>query len=250
MSAAHWSPHRGTVPDDLAALDAAWLNVFRQHRSMFDVTTAMIRLTEGSAHPTAITRIAEAVNQPVEETRRLLDRANTGSPWHRNTRAGDQVSMEFLGSETPRYWYHIGDRRIGVDGCGPDAFFAARALDVPLRLETTCPATGTAIAVSFAPDGGADVQPADAVVFIIHPDTALEAVQVIDAAQVDADICLQQPLFANAAAAQPWLDHHPGGRVVEVGTFDRWFRDLLARADDRATPQPGMPLTSPPTGHC
>ncbi len=47
-----------------------------------------------------------------------------------------------------------------------------------------------------------------------------------------AEVCTHQPFYASAEAAQPWLDAHPGGRVVTVDEmFERswlaYYRDTL-----------------------
>jgi hypothetical protein len=65
----------------------------------------------------------------------------------------DEVWLDFATTETPRFWYEIGDRRIGVGGCVPDIFEIARALEGPMRVETSCPVTSAAISVELTPDG-------------------------------------------------------------------------------------------------
>lgn len=99
-----------------------------------------------------------------------------------------------------------------------------------MRAEATCPVTGTTITVNFTPDGVADVQPADAVVAAIHPGTVPEAAQLTDRRRVDAEVCVQQTFFANAEAAQSWLDRHPGGRIMPVIAFDQWLRHIITSA--------------------
>lgn len=95
-----------------------------------------------------------------------------------------------------------------------------------MRVEAACPVTGTAIIVEFGPDGVRDVQPADTVVAAVHLGTVAEAAELTDAARVDADVCTQQTFFANAEVAAPWLERHPGGRVLSVADFDAWWRRL------------------------
>jgi hypothetical protein len=49
---------------------------------------------------------------------------------------------------------------------------------------------------------------------------------IFEVARVDADVCTQQTFFANAEVATPWLERHPGGRVMPVADFDAWWRRL------------------------
>lgn len=226
------SPH--PVVDDAdefeADFTASWREMFRRERGMFDAIAAVIRLTDGGAHPVGIAEVSTAVDQPVDQVRRLVERADAGLPSLRTGHTGDRVWLDFATTQTPRFWYQIGDRRIGVGGCGPDIFEVARALNQPMRVEAACPVTGTTISVSFGPDSVYDVRPADTVVAVIHLGTVPEAAELADAARVDADVCTQQTFFANAEVAAPWLERHPGGRVIPVAEFDQWWRRLRASA--------------------
>jgi hypothetical protein len=58
--------------------------------------------------------------------------------------------------------------------------------------------------------------------------------------QVNTDLCVLQPFFASAMAAQGWLGDHPGGRVFPVEEMvhrpfvtymrDTWRPRILANA--------------------
>lgn len=213
-----------------SGFDAAWLATFRRQRDMLEAAAAVIRLTEGGAHPVGIARLAADLALRADEVRSLVDRANTGLPslttWHTD----DEVWLD-LTTENPRFWYRIGDRRIGVAGCAPDIFWVAQSLGQPMSVEASCPATGAPIHVRFSPEGMRDATPADTVVAVIDPNTVPEATRLTDAARVDADVCVQQTFFADADAAQTWLDRHPGGRVLPAAAFDQWFTDVRSRAD-------------------
>lgn len=253
MSDTHTNPFAtaGSVTGSVTGsddFDAAWREVFQRQSDMNEVITAVIRLTEGGARPVEIARLAAAVDRPVDQVRCLVDQADAGLPSLRAGYTENHVWLDFATTGTPRFWYQIGDRRIGVAGCGPDIFWTAQALEVPMRAEAICPVTGTTIRVDFAPDGVRGVQPIDAVVAAIHPGTVPEAAQLTDRVRVDADVCTQQTFFANGAAAQPWLERHPGGRVLPVTEFDRWFRHISATAEASASrsgsktpPQSGEP---------
>jgi alkylmercury lyase len=214
---------------DADDLDAAWRQMLVRQRDMLDVVATLVRLTAGGAHPVEIARLAAAVDRPVDQVRRLVDQADTGLPSLSTGHTSDEVWLDFTTTDTPRFWYEIGDRRIGVGGCGPDIFEVAHALEQPMRVETSCPVTGSSISVELTPDGVQAVHPPDAVVAVLDLRTVAEAAQLTDAARVDADVCTQQTFFANPDAAQGWLDRHLGGRIIPVATFDRWWRQLRCR---------------------
>jgi alkylmercury lyase len=220
---------------DADGFDAGWQEMLVRQRDMFDVVAAVVRLTAGGAHSVKIDGVAAAVGRPVDEVRWLVDQADVGLPSLRTGHTGDEVWLDFATSEMPRFWYEIGDRRIGAGGCGPDIFEVAHALEQPMRVETSCPVTGTSISVQFNPDGVQAVDPPDAVVAVVDLRTVAEAALLTDAARVDAEVCTQQTFFASAAAARGWLDRHPGGRVIPVAAFDRWWRQLRSRTADVAT---------------
>lgn len=220
----------GTELDDF---DTAWYEALHQHQDLLAVIIAAIRDTEGGDHPIKLAQLAETVGQPIERTTQLLDQGNDGSPWVQTRRAGDAVTVDLSTAETPRFTYQIGDRRIDVAGCAPDAFLAAHALDRPMLLESTCPVTGTKITVEFSATRAMTIDPGAAVVTTIHPGNATQAMELTDADRVDADICQLGRLYASAEVARPWLDHNPGGRIIPVAAFDRWWRDLCARAIPR-----------------
>lgn len=215
---------------DLDTLTAGWVALFRDQRDIFEVVSALFQQTDAGARPALIAPLAKHLGREVDELRALVDRANAGLPalttWHTE----DAVWLD-LASDQPRFDYQIGDRRIGVAGCAPDIFWTAQEIDQPMSVEATCPVTGTPITVHFTPEGVSDVHPPDTVVAVVDLTTTPEAATLADAARVDADVCTQQTFFANADAAQPWLEKHPGGRVIAVAEFDRWIRDLRAQAN-------------------
>jgi hypothetical protein len=129
----------------------------------------------------------------------------------------------------------IGERRIAMSGCAPDLFQIAAVLDTPFRVEDTCAATGAPIRVAFAPpDHRSDlvdaVDPADTVV-ALDP-RLLGQTSTLTPEQIDANLCVQMPFFANPGAARTWLADHPAGRAIPVRDMARleliaYVRDVL-----------------------
>lgn len=215
---------------DLDELTAGWVAFFHEQRDIFDVVSAIFKLTDVGAYPVPIGPLAGLLRRDVDDLRALVDRANDGLPalttWH----SEDAVWLD-LASDQPRFDYQIGDRHIGVAGCAPDIFWTAQEINQPMSVAATCPVTGNRITVQFTPDGVQEVQPADTVVAVVDLTSVPDAAKLADAARVDADVCTQQTFFANADAARSWLHAHPGGRVIAVADFDRWIRDVRAQAN-------------------
>ncbi|MGH9212391.1 MAG: organomercurial lyase [Acidimicrobiales bacterium] len=234
---------------DTDEFDAAWQQMLARQRDMLDVVAAVVRLTAGGAHPVKVARLAAAVGRPVDQVRQLVDQADAGLPSLSTGHTSDEVWLDFATSGTPRFRYEIGDRRIGVGGCGPDIFEVAQALEQPMRVDTSCPITGTAISVELTPDGVGAVHPSDAVVAVLDLNTVAETAQLTDAARVDAEVCTQQTFFANPDVAQGWLDRHPGGRVIPVAAFDQWWRHLRTNTGGAPGPRLGTNTAPPSAGH-
>ena len=81
--------------------------------------------------------------------------------------------------------------------------------------------TQTPIRIVFPPSRVEHVEPADTVVAMMAPRQYTNGVEEAtgddgDIEDVDADVCVQMPLFAPAGAAQGWLADHPGGRVFTI----------------------------------
>jgi hypothetical protein len=176
------------------------------------VTYAVIGLTNFGEHAVPGTRLAEVLGRPVGEAEALA--RQWGWP---GTRAGDgliSVNPERAKSAARRH-VRIGDRRLGVSGCACDIFYYAPLVRPSLHLEETCPATGTPIRLVFTPSRVERVDPAGAVV-PMSPAVCAPAETAGDVEEVDANLCVQMPLFASAEAAQGWLDAHPGSQVLPI----------------------------------
>ena len=176
------------------------------------VTYAVIGLTNFGEHPVPSTRLAEVLGRPVGEAEALA--RQWGWP---GTRAGDGLISVNPGRATSaaRRQVRIGDRQLGVTGCGCDIFYYAPLVRPSLQVEETCPATGTLIRLAFTPSRVERVDPAGAVV-LMSPPACAPAETAGDVEEVDANLCVQMPLFASAEAAQGWLDAHPGSRALPV----------------------------------
>ena len=115
----------------------------------------------------------------------------------------------------------------------------AAVLDVPFRVEDTCPVTGAPIRIAFAPGSVKRVDPPETVVAMLSPEQANTFAEM-EIEQINTDLCVQQPFFSSAEAARGWLGNHPGARVFPVQEMvhrpfimhvrDTWRPRILANA--------------------
>ena len=114
--------------------------------------------------------------------------------------------------------------------CALDTLFFPALIGKAATIESTSPGSGTLIRVMTGADGTVtSVQPATAVVSIIsHPGTG----------PVRSSFCNQVHYFASREDAQPWLDSHPDGEVLDIEAAHRagaaMASSLLAAAATRA----------------
>jgi hypothetical protein len=104
---------------------------------------------------------------------------------------------------------------MAVSGCAPDLFGVAAVVDVPFRVEDTCSVTGAPIRIRFASGGVEWAHPRETVAVMLPPEEA-NKIDEMEIEQVNADVCVLQPFFASAEAAQGWLNERPGGHAFTV----------------------------------
>ncbi len=104
--------------------------------------------------------------------------------------------------------------------CALDALTFPFLLGKPARIESPCPMTGTPVKVSIISDNVAQVEPPDAAVSIVVPETMSD---------IRGAFCDQVHFFASAAAAREWLAGRPGAMVLSVHEAYQ-LGSLLARS--------------------
>jgi len=207
-------------------LERVWREVFIQLKPTVELVRALLRLTDVGAHPISVDKLASTLGRSADETERLI--GNLAWPWVKAVAEDGQARVELVSTDPkPRYRYRIGDRVIPVGGCAPDAFVVAHLLGRPMEIESTCPSTETSIRLEFHDDGTVRAEPPTAVVAVVDPRTARKALTFTDADQIDADICLRQPLFASPDAASRWLNRHPGGQALTVDKLQDRLKRLI-----------------------
>ncbi len=211
---------------DLEEFDRGWLAELERNAPA-TLVTALGGLTTLGEHPASLEQLATILDRSTEDTIALL-RENT------TARIADGLvhwDDPFPGEQTLRTLY-VGDREIPMQrGCAPDLPAYAAVLDVPFRVEDTCPATGAPIRIDFVPNGYERVDPPETIALFVpvgRPgDAPFESLE-----QIEANVCVRQPFLASAEAARGWLAATPGARVFTVEEmFQRpaftYYRDNL-----------------------
>lgn len=209
--------------------DRRWLEAITP-ATWIQALYALIGLTRLGERPTTVRRPAATLGCPEEEAVRLAWEAARVRP---DGQGRIRLDTPWPGA-SPRRRLLVGDRELPVSGCAPDLFAVAAVVDVPFRVEDTCPATGAPIRIGFVPGGVESVDPPEAAVVMLPPEQAAMVAE-LEIEQVNADLCVQQPFFASTRAARGWLDAHPGGRVFPVAEMPR--RLFVAHARDTWRPR-------------
>jgi alkylmercury lyase len=208
MSASHPGGRTGKeeVMDDF---DRQWVDLVGRVE-WIEALYALIGLTQLGQRPTTVRQLAGALGRPEEEATELAWQGSRVRP--ENGRF--HLETPWPGA-SPRRKLYVGDRGMAVSGCAPDLFGVAAVVDVPFRVEDVCSVTGVPIRIEFANGRTERVDPPETVAVMLPPREANQ-IDDMDIEQVNADLCVLQPFFSSAQAAQGWLDAHPGGRAFSV----------------------------------
>ncbi|MFD2398921.1 organomercurial lyase [Prauserella oleivorans] len=152
---------------DLAQFDQGWLAAMEQ-TPFVKAIIALSGLTRLGERPAPVHRLATILNRSDSETAALVRQEFTARIENGLIHWDDP----YPGNRIRRV-VHLGDRQVPMgSGCGPDVFTFAAVLDVPFRVEETCPTTGTPIRIDFIPGGVERMDPPEAVTVLLHPRTS------------------------------------------------------------------------------
>jgi alkylmercury lyase len=210
----------------LADFTAAWRRALEDNE-WITVTYAVIGLTNFGEQPVQSRRLAEVLGRSVGEAEALAQQ--WGWP---GTRVADgliSVHPERARS-APRRQARVGGRRFGVTGCGGDVFLYAPLVRPSLHLLETCTTTRTPIRIVFTPSRVERVDPSGAVL-PMPPAQSLDRTEGMHIEDIDANLCVQAPLYSSAEAARGWLANNPGGRVLPIR--EAWDLSLFRDWRDR-----------------
>lgn len=151
--------------------------------------------------PVTTEALTEATGKPVEEVRTGL----AALPDTEYDEAGRVVGHGITLRPTP-HSFEVDGRRL-YTWCALDTLIFPAVLDRPAWIASPCPSTGTLVQVEVDPHEIITVEPAAAVVSIVTPDGCTS---------VRVAFCSQVHYFASPAAAEAWLQEHPGATVLPV----------------------------------
>lgn len=170
------------------------------------VTVPELAAASGQSENTIRQGLAAVPDTEYDEEGRVIGLALTMRPTpHRFTAAGEQLYT----------W------------CALDTLFLPALIGKASIIESTSPGSGTPVRVTTGADGTVkSVQPATAVVSLISPQGA---------GPVRSSFCNQIHYFASREDAQPWLEVHPGGEVLDIEAAHRAGAAIAASMLSEAT---------------
>ena len=152
--------------------------------------------------PVDLAELAAKSGQPASDLERIL-RAQPGTEWDDEGRlVGFGLSLR-----PTAHRYLVGGHTL-YTWCATDTLFFTVILGIDAVAESTCPATGQPIRLEVTPDAVASVSPVGAVVSQRHRGSLV--------ANLRADVCDHGHFFASEAAANAWVEAHPGGEILSV----------------------------------
>ena len=177
-----------------------------------------------AGEPVTVEALAAAVGLPVDEVTRRLAAVPDTEYDEQGRIVGQGLTLR-----PTRHRFTVAGQEL-YTWCALDTLFFPALIGKAATIESTSPGSGTLIRVMTGADGTVtSVQPATAVVSIIsHPGTG----------PVRSSFCNQVHYFASREDAQPWLDSHPDGEVLDIEAAHRagaaMAAALLAAAATRA----------------
>lgn len=164
--------------------------------------------------PVSPPALAAALGWSPEKVREVLEQV----PSIEFDDAGNVVGAGLTLRETP-HLFEVEGQRLHT-WCALDALMFPALIGKTARVSSPCAATGAPIRLTVTSDGVRDLEPPEAVVSLVLPDTTSD---------VRSSFCVRVNFFASAAAAQTWLSAHPGATVARVEDAFQLGQELARR---------------------
>jgi len=172
------------------------------HKPEF-VSQLLWLLAEG--RPVSTERIAETVGISREEASAIL-RESSGVELDDKDAVVGCFGLSLM--PTPHH-FRLGDHEF-FTWCALDALFLPIVLNQSARVESSCPVTGATVQIAVSPDSIEGVEPAEAVMGIIVPESAEVCCDLRRA------FCDKVHFFSSSEAASQWVAEHAGGSILSV----------------------------------
>jgi alkylmercury lyase len=121
---------------------------------------------------------------------------------------GAVVAFSGLSLRPTAHRFEVGGRCL-FTWCAWDTLFLPALIDARADVHSTCPITRLPVQLQVEPHGVAGAEPAD--LWVSFPPTATTST-----ARIVESFCCHVHFLAGRAAAERWLDEHPGGRVLDL----------------------------------
>lgn len=163
--------------------------------------------------PVAPARLAELMDEPVEETTKELQNVVEWDDQGRVVGHG----LTFVPTQ---HQFEIDGRTMWV-WCAGDAIVFPAWINQPARIKSPCAVTGEMIEVTVTPEVVKEVTPAGAAASLITYDPGVSGM-----ADVRAAICSGQVFFKSAEVGKEWQEEHPNSVILPVNDFFEMYKHV------------------------
>jgi alkylmercury lyase len=163
--------------------------------------------------PVEPARLAELMNEPVEEIKKELESV---VEWDDEGR----VVGHGLTLVPTQHEFEVDGRTIWV-WCAGDAIIFPAWIDQPARIKSPCAVTGEMIEVFVTPDAVKEVTPAGAAASVITHDPRVSGM-----ADVRAAICSGQVFFKSEEVAKELQEEHPNSLILPVSDYFEMYKHV------------------------
>ena len=194
------------------ALINAWQQRTQQDSPLKITKTCIqsIRLL-ANGQPVSTEKLAEVSQLSLADTRAALARLNQCG-CELDTQ-GNLVGAVLTLNPT-RHQFQVNGHHLFA-WCAMDTLFLPALLGQAAQVESTCPATGTKIRLTIAPDGIETVDPPETVVSVIIPGIT-PSCEIGAKSGPQGPVCSAMHFFKSTEAASTWLVAHPGTTILDV----------------------------------
>lgn len=185
----------------------------------------MLRLI-ARGQPVPAAQLALALDRPVEEIEEFYEKyRSVGGEFDAQ---GNLVGAALTQIPTAHRFRVNGQQLYAW--CALDALFMPGLLGKTAEVESICPTTGAAIRLTIAPDRVRAYSPAETVLSITVPGLSCRRDPDDQSTGPSSDACSQMDFFSSRAAAEEWVQNHPGVAILTVEeAFELAQRNWIAR---------------------